>query len=78
MFVNWLYTQRVEDKKGKLPRSGPLVNLWLLADLFIMPKLQNQILLELDKSRRRISAPCTANVSEYTQTRLIIVLCVST
>ncbi|KAH8601680.1 hypothetical protein B0O99DRAFT_588866 [Bisporella sp. PMI_857] len=51
-FVQWLYTQDIVDGKGSLPDQPTLVNLWILADKILVPRLQNQIIRALDLSRR--------------------------
>lgn len=49
-FVNWLYSQDIETAEGEVPEVSTLVNLWLLADKCLVPKLQNQVMHALDKS----------------------------
>ena len=51
-FVNWLYSQDIENAEGEVPDDATLVNLWLLADKCLVPKLQNQVMRALDKRAR--------------------------
>lgn len=48
-FVNWLYSQDIENAEGEVPDDSTLVNLWLLADKCLVPRLQNQVMRALDK-----------------------------
>jgi len=48
-FVNWLYSQNIENAEGEIPDDSTLVNLWLLADKCLVPKLQNQVIRNLDR-----------------------------
>ena len=55
IFLDWLYTQKVPSdlEKGE---NGPdvlrqLVDLWLLADRLLIPKLQNEALVALEQTR---------------------------
>jgi hypothetical protein len=52
IFANWLYTQTIEDEDAKVPSADQLIQLWVLADRLLVPTLQNQALLVLDKQRQ--------------------------
>lgn len=52
VFMNWLYTQQIVDSKGRSLGCGSLMNLWLLADRILIPTLQNQVVVELDRARK--------------------------
>jgi ADP-dependent phosphofructokinase/glucokinase len=52
IFANWLYTQTIEDENAKVPSADQLIQLWILADRLLVPTLQNQALLVLDKQRQ--------------------------
>lgn len=69
IFVNWLYTQDIENNKGELPSCENLMNLWLLADLVLVPRLQNETIDKLDEARRlrgRLPSMLLARVYEHT------------
>jgi len=51
IFVNWLYTQTIINEGGELPSCRNLIDLWILADRVICPKLQNQTIIRLDQAR---------------------------
>lgn len=52
IFVNWLYKQRIEWPLGWVfDVRATLLNLWLLADRLVVPKLQNQALTFLENAR---------------------------
>jgi hypothetical protein len=53
IFANWLYTQTIEDEDAKVPSADQLIQLWVLADRLLVPTLQNQALLVLDKQRQK-------------------------
>ncbi|PVH71819.1 hypothetical protein DL98DRAFT_89834 [Cadophora sp. DSE1049] len=50
-FVNWLYTQKIINRTGKLPSCLSLSVLWILADKLLVPSLQNQALSLLNARR---------------------------
>ncbi|KAH7382019.1 hypothetical protein BKA64DRAFT_218554 [Cadophora sp. MPI-SDFR-AT-0126] len=50
-FVNWLYTQKIINRSGKLPSCISLSALWILADKLLVPSLQNQALSALNARR---------------------------
>jgi hypothetical protein len=52
IFANWLYTQTIENEDAKVPSADQLIQLWVLADRLLVPTLQNQALLVLDKQRQ--------------------------
>ena len=62
-FVNWLYSQEIENVDGEVPEDSTLINLWLLADKCLVPKLQNQVIRALDK-RAKDSVPRNVVVAE--------------
>lgn len=51
IFVNWLYTQRIEDTSKDSVRVSTLLELWILAGRLLIPKLQNATLRMLDEAR---------------------------
>ncbi|KAN0104363.1 hypothetical protein V8E51_010108 [Hyaloscypha variabilis] len=51
IFVNWLYTQGIENSKKGLPCCEALIDLWLLADLVLVPRLQNDAMEKLEEAR---------------------------
>ena len=51
MMVNWLYTQEITDEKGNPPSCRLSVELWILADRFMMPALQNCAIEALNQAR---------------------------
>jgi hypothetical protein len=51
IFVNWLYTQGIENSKKGLPCCEALIDLWLLADLVLVPRLQNDAMEKLAEAR---------------------------
>ncbi|KAH7403726.1 hypothetical protein BKA64DRAFT_707201 [Cadophora sp. MPI-SDFR-AT-0126] len=56
VFTNWLYTQALKTRAGdNLDDIWNLTELWILAQRFLMPKLQNQIMLRLYPTLKRYS-----------------------
>lgn len=53
IFVNWLYTQTVVNEEGALPSCLESIHLWILADRFLVPTLQNHAMDSLDVARLR-------------------------
>ncbi|KAF8859757.1 hypothetical protein BDZ45DRAFT_725098 [Acephala macrosclerotiorum] len=56
VFVTWLYTQNIcrdsEDAmKNDITWYSVLIDLWILADTILVPRLQNQTLEDIDKHR---------------------------
>jgi hypothetical protein len=51
IFVNWLYMQTIINEEGQLPSCENCINLWILADRLLVPKLQNDALTALDQGR---------------------------
>lgn len=51
IFVNWLYTQRIEEPNSDKLTMSNLLELWLLADRILIPRLQNETLAILNKAR---------------------------
>ncbi|TVY45882.1 hypothetical protein LSUB1_G000478 [Lachnellula subtilissima] len=51
LFLNWLYTQNVAQDQDNAQTLGTFINLWLLDDRFLIPKLQNETLVALDWRR---------------------------
>jgi hypothetical protein len=43
VFSNWLYTQTILDSEGYQPDMCSLAHLWILADRFLVPRLQNKV-----------------------------------
>ncbi|KAE8444329.1 hypothetical protein EG329_000639 [Mollisiaceae sp. DMI_Dod_QoI] len=69
IFVNWLYTQTIYTEAGELPKCSTLVNLWILADHVLVPRLQNHALVSLDAARvsaKRIPARLFQRIYENT------------
>lgn len=51
-FVTWMYTGRIQDNtKPNSPTFSELVDLWLLAELLQIPKLQNRSMLLMEEQR---------------------------
>lgn len=48
--VSWFYTQKIANFDGKEPDLVTLTRSWILAEMFMMPKLQNQIMSEIHSS----------------------------
>lgn len=42
LFVNWLYNQVIVGASGEQPSLSTVAHLWILAERFLLPKLQNQ------------------------------------
>ena len=59
VFSNWLYTQNILDSKGYQPDMCTLAHLWILADCFLVPVLQNKVAdslyYMLNSGRERVS-----------------------
>ncbi len=59
VFSNWLYTQNILNSKGDRPDLGTLANLWILADRFLVPVLQNKVVdnlyYMLNSGREKVS-----------------------
>lgn len=51
MFARWIEESTLLTRSGKYPKQEKLVQLWLLADEFIAPKLQNEIVMALETRR---------------------------
>jgi hypothetical protein len=75
-------TQRVEDEDSKPPSSRQLIRLWVLADRLLVPTLQNQALLLLDRQRREGFRPTSSsynfayeNTKDNSPLRLYITEC---
>ncbi|KAL2066898.1 hypothetical protein VTL71DRAFT_1322 [Oculimacula yallundae] len=60
IFTNWIYTQKLQNKLGKdIRHFGCLFKLWSVAERFIMPELQNQVIHILHHMVRDIQAYIT-------------------
>jgi hypothetical protein len=59
VFSNWLYTQKILDSKGDQLDLGTLADLWILADRFLVPVLQNRVVDslydKLNSGREKVS-----------------------
>jgi hypothetical protein len=44
VLANWFYIQAVVSKSGRRPVFGTLARVWIMAEQFMMPILQNQIM----------------------------------
>lgn len=44
IFVSWAYTQKIVDSAGSAPVVRNLIDLWIMADRFQVPRLQNEAL----------------------------------
>ncbi|KAH7304866.1 hypothetical protein BKA65DRAFT_560359 [Rhexocercosporidium sp. MPI-PUGE-AT-0058] len=64
-FVNWVYHQNVEADKGVKMGPEMLVKLWIVAERFIVPKLQNQAMNMLFQTLSDVG--CEYNVSLVTK-----------
>jgi hypothetical protein len=49
LFVNWLYSQKVEDAGEEIPDQDDLIRLWVLGQRLLVPKLQDQTIDALHK-----------------------------
>jgi hypothetical protein len=47
IIANWMYTQDIVASSGELPDFCTLARVWILADRFLIPKLQNQAMKDL-------------------------------
>ncbi|KAH8745771.1 hypothetical protein BGZ57DRAFT_1011378 [Hyaloscypha finlandica] len=47
IIANWMYTQDIVASSGEPPDLCTLAQVWILADRFLMPKLQNQAMTDL-------------------------------
>ena len=47
--LNWIFTQRLEDLNGELPKAKTLIRLWVLADKLLVPELQNLVIDAINK-----------------------------
>ncbi|KAH8774805.1 hypothetical protein BGZ57DRAFT_373241 [Hyaloscypha finlandica] len=69
IFVNWLYTGDIENNKRDLPSCEALIHLWLLADLVLVPRLQNEAMWKLEEARllrKRLPSSVLARAYEHT------------
>ena len=48
-FLNWIFTQKLEDLEGELPGAETLIRLWVLADMLLVPALQNLTIEAIEK-----------------------------
>lgn len=56
IFTNWLYTQDLMDGSGEyLIDIADLSQLWILAQRFLMPRMQNQVMRVLHSALKRCS-----------------------
>jgi hypothetical protein len=57
LFVKWLYTQEIaeEEMDFLIGDITNLVDAWILADQFIVPRLQNQLLWSMSSRRGKVS-----------------------
>jgi hypothetical protein len=57
LFVKWLYTQDIAEEEMDLLNGDNtnLVDAWILADRFIVPRLQNQLLWSMSSRRGKVS-----------------------
>lgn len=72
MFVNWLYTQQIALDGRQFPSLFSLLRLWVLADMVLVPKLQNEILRQVEMRRPEnipFSPQTIASFYEQTGTR---------
>jgi hypothetical protein len=47
ILVNWIYTQGVEIDNGTWPNLVTCAKLWILADRFLMRKMQNDVMVKI-------------------------------
>jgi hypothetical protein len=55
--VSWFYTKKLVNSDGKTPDLITLAQSWILAEYFKMPKLQNQIMVEIHVTLLYINDP---------------------
>ncbi|KAF4630059.1 hypothetical protein G7Y89_g8080 [Cudoniella acicularis] len=65
IFVQWLYSPKLEDISEEELDHKTLIRLWLLADWVMCPSLQNETLTLLDKVRVRTPSNRALPSSEY-------------
>jgi hypothetical protein len=51
LFFTWLYSQKVWGLASPAPTSIDLIDLWILADMALIPRLQNETLKHIDLHR---------------------------
>lgn len=44
ILVNWIYTQDIRSGNGNPSRAAALIQLWILADYLLIPRLQNEVI----------------------------------
>ena len=49
IFATWIYNKQIEDSEGETPCIKDLTNLWILADEFLIPVLQNMCVEALNE-----------------------------
>jgi hypothetical protein len=57
IIANWFYTQKIVDPNGGIPKLCTLARAWILAERFLIPKLQNQIMNGVYFRFRNIEIP---------------------
>jgi hypothetical protein len=56
--VSWFYTKKLVNSDGKTPDLVTLAQSWILAEYFKMPKLQNQIIVQIHVTLLYINDAC--------------------
>ena len=84
IFINWLYSQKIEVEEGTSPTAKELINVWILADEKLIPSLQNQVIEALNDQFAKEGVPTEVfglvyeHTTEHSPLRAMIVdLCVS-
>jgi hypothetical protein len=54
IFATWIYNQKIEDGAGEVPCIKDLANLWIIADVFLIPALQNMCVEALNDQFSKI------------------------
>lgn len=65
IFANWLYTQKLQNEDGQTPNLIMLAQSWILAERFLIPALQNQVMDEIFNCLGGTSAERQAQFSEF-------------
>ena len=63
-FLNWMYTQRLEVLGEELPDPDFLIRLWVLADMLLIPDLQNIAIKGIEKQSSMSNSVCS-NMYQY-------------
>ncbi|TVY44557.1 hypothetical protein LOCC1_G003359 [Lachnellula occidentalis] len=65
LFIDWIYTQNLCDLRGKALAVRWMVPLWLAAEMFLVPELQNQTLELMNTELCRLRKNPATDVIQY-------------